>query len=76
MEQLAAAPRAMPLDGTDGNLCIALADVSRYVIASRNVVSLTIDLETLADSDQVILNVMSRVGGVGSTPDAIRVGQT
>jgi len=66
---------AMPADGTNGALPIALVDLSRFVIADRATISLRIDRETRADVDQVVLNLFSRVGACLSVADAVRVGQ-
>jgi HK97 family phage major capsid protein len=65
---------AMPLDGTDANLPIALCDASQYVVATRNTLSLAIDRETLADNDEVLLVLQSRVGGVLGVSQAIAAG--
>jgi HK97 family phage major capsid protein len=66
---------AMPLDGTNGNLVVALVDLSQYLVATHNMLSIRILQETYADTDQVGVLLIDRVGGVLGTADAIRVGQ-
>lgn len=65
---------AMQDDGTNGRRVVALCDVSQYVIATRSLLSVRVDREAAADSDQTLLTVFDRIGGVLGVPDACRVG--
>jgi HK97 family phage major capsid protein len=66
---------AMPLDGANGNIVLGLVDLSRYIVATRSLLSARLDLETFADTDQIGMVLFDRIGGVLGTADAVRVGQ-
>jgi HK97 family phage major capsid protein len=64
----------IPLDGTAGACCLALVDLSQYVVATRNLLTVRVDTETFGDVDQTMLYLFDRIGGALGVPDAARLG--
>lgn len=64
----------MPVDGTQGNQVLVLGDLSTYVIAARNDISLRVLSERFADADEVGIRLFCRVGGSLKHTDGVRVG--
>jgi HK97 family phage major capsid protein len=63
------------LEGTALNKVVAFGDLgSGYLIASRQVVTVSVLRERYADSDQLGIILSERVGGILANPDAIRIG--
>jgi HK97 family phage major capsid protein len=65
---------AMQDDGTNGNRVVALVDLSQYVIATRNLLSLRVLREPVGELDQTLFVLFDRIGGVLAVSAACRVG--
>jgi len=64
----------MPADGTDGAKVVAYGDFSQYIIAQRAQMTTVVLRERFADTDQIGIIIMERVGGAMWNNDAIRTG--
>lgn len=64
----------MPDDGTDTNKVYVFGDLSQYIIVQRAQITSLILRERFADTDQVGIILMERVGGALWNLDAIRYG--
>jgi HK97 family phage major capsid protein len=64
----------MPADGTNANKVIVYGDFSNYIIAQRAQISTVILRERFADTEQVGILLIERVGGAAWNVDAFRVG--
>ncbi len=60
-------------DGATGRV-IVFADVSRYIVATRALLTVRVDTETLGDRDQTLVYIFDRIGGQIATTAALRVG--
>jgi HK97 family phage major capsid protein len=64
----------MPDDGTNGNKVIVFGDLSAYIIAQRNQITVSVLRERFADTDQTGIILFERVGGALWDSRAIRIG--
>jgi len=64
----------MPADGTDGAKVVAYGDFSQYIIANRAQMTTVVLRERFADTDQIGIIIMERVGGALWNNDALRIG--
>lgn len=65
---------AMPADGVAGARCLALVDLTQFVIATRNLLTVRVDTETYGDVDKTLIYLYDRVGGQLAFSDAARIG--
>lgn len=65
---------ALDADGSDGARVVALCDPSQYLIATRNTVSMRVLREPLAETDETLIVITERVGGVLADAQAAVVG--
>ena len=66
----------MPSDGTSLARCLALCDVSQYVVATRNLLTVRFAVETYGDLPRLLIYVYDRIGGALGFPAAVVVGTT
>jgi HK97 family phage major capsid protein len=65
---------AMDADGAANNWPVLFGDLSGYVLATRQLLSVAVDSETHGDTDQVLFVLIDRVSGSVANPDAFRLG--
>ncbi len=63
----------MPLEGTNANKVVLIGDLSGYVVATRSMITMILR-ERFADTDQLGVVLVDRVGGAVYNVDAFRAG--
>jgi HK97 family phage major capsid protein len=64
----------MPVDNTNANKVMVVGDLSAYVIAERQSLSVIVDPINLVGSNETQIFIRSRAGGGIWNTDAIRIG--
>jgi HK97 family phage major capsid protein len=65
----------MPNDGVDQAKCVLFGDLREaYTLAVRNMLTPVVSSARYADTDEVLLVIFDRVGGLLVNVDAVRIG--